>query len=49
MVQVLRETTRKAVLLDLLLVNREGLMDEVVIADSLDHSDHKIDQFKNLW
>lgn len=43
MVQVLQETTRKAALLDLLLVNIEGLMSEVVIADSLNHSDHQID------
>lgn len=41
MVQVLREPSRKDALLDLLLVNREGIMNEVVIVDSLGHSEHE--------
>lgn len=36
---VLRETTRKAALLDLLLVNREGVTSEVVIVDALGQSE----------
>ncbi|KAM9591477.1 uncharacterized protein ACIBXB_006274 [Morphnus guianensis] len=42
LVQVLRELTRKGALLDLLFVNREGLMGEVVIGGCLGHSDHEV-------
>ena len=46
LVQVLREPTRKGSLLDLLFVNKEGLMGEVVIGGCLDHSDHEIVEFQ---
>lgn len=42
LVQVLRELTRKGTLLVLFLVNREGLLGEVVISGHLGHSDHKV-------
>lgn len=43
------EVTRKDAFLDLFLVNREGLMSEVVIGDCLDHSNHKVIEFKICW
>ncbi|GAB0186493.1 hypothetical protein GRJ2_001114600 [Grus japonensis] len=46
LVQVLKEPTRKGALLDLLLVNREGLMGEVAIGGRLGHSDHEVVEFK---
>lgn len=49
MVMVLRELTRKDALLDLLIINREGLMDEVAVGGYL-HGliGHKVFQFKIL-
>ena len=44
--QVLREPTRKGALLDLVFVNREGLMGEVVIGGCLGHSDHEVVEFQ---
>ena len=46
LVQVLREMTRKGALLDLLFVNREGLMGQVVIGGCLGHSDHEVFDFQ---
>ncbi|GAB0205816.1 hypothetical protein GRJ2_003047200 [Grus japonensis] len=46
LVQLLKEPTRKGALLDLLLVNREGLMGEVAIGGRLGHSDHEVVEFK---
>ena len=45
LMQVLRELTRKGALLDLLFVNREGLMGKVVTGGCLGHSDHKVVEF----
>lgn len=42
LVQVLRESTRKGVLLDLILLNRESLMGEVVNSGHLGHSDQEV-------
>ena len=39
--QVLSEPTRKGALLDLLFVNREGLMGDVMVGGCLGHSDHE--------
>lgn len=49
LVMVLREPTRKDALLDLLIVNREGLVDEVAVEGYL-HGliDHNVFQFKIL-
>ncbi|GAB0204012.1 mitochondrial enolase superfamily member 1 [Grus japonensis] len=46
LVQVLKEPMRKGALLDLLLVNREGLVGEVAIGGRLGHSDHEVVEFK---
>ena len=46
LVQVLREPTRKGALLDLLLENREGLVEDVAIGGCLGHSDHGAVEFK---
>ena len=46
MSQVLGEPTRKDALLDLLFVNREGLVGDVVVGGCLGHSDHKMVEFK---
>ncbi|GAB0190604.1 hypothetical protein GRJ2_001525700 [Grus japonensis] len=46
LVQVLKEPMRKGALLDLLLVNREGLVGEVAIGGCLGHSDHEVVEFK---
>ncbi|GAB0203202.1 hypothetical protein GRJ2_002785800 [Grus japonensis] len=46
LVQLLKEPTRKGALLDLLLVNREGLVGEVAIGGRLGHSDHEVVEFK---
>ncbi|GAB0207049.1 ubiquitin-associated protein 1 [Grus japonensis] len=46
LVQLLKEPTRKGALLDLLLVNREGLVGEVAIGGCLGHSDHEVVEFK---
>ena len=45
-VQVLRELTRKGALLDLLFVNRKGLVGKVVIGGCLGHSDHDVVEFQ---
>lgn len=42
LVQVLKELTRKPAILDLLFVNREGLVDDVVIGGHLGYSDHEV-------
>ena len=44
--QVLSEPTRKDALLDLLFVNREGLVEDVMVGGCLGHSDHKMVEFK---
>lgn len=46
LVQVLTEPTRKGTLLDLLFVNRKGLVGKVVIAGCLGHSDYKVVEFQ---
>lgn len=46
LVRVLREPSRKGVLLGLLLVNREGLVSEVAIGGLLGHSDLEVVKFK---
>ena len=40
--QLVSEPTREGALLDLLFVNREGLVDDVVVGGQLRHSDHEI-------
>lgn len=42
LVQILKELTRKPAILDLLFVNREGLVDDVVIGGHLGYSDHEV-------
>ncbi|GAB0208399.1 mitochondrial enolase superfamily member 1 [Grus japonensis] len=44
--QVLSESTRKDALLDLLFVNREGLMGDVMVSDCLGHSAYEMVEFK---
>lgn len=44
--QVLREPTRKGVLLDLLLIKREGLMGEEAVGGCLGCSNHEVVEFK---
>ncbi|XP_040977464.1 uncharacterized protein LOC121232961 [Aquila chrysaetos chrysaetos] len=44
--QVLREPTRKDALLDLLFVNREGIVGDVLVGGCLGHSDHEMVEFK---
>ena len=44
--QVLSEPARKDALLDLLLVNREGLVGDVMVGGCLGHSDHEMVVFK---
>lgn len=44
--QVRREPTRKDALLDLLFVNREGLVGNVMVGGCLGHSDHESTEFK---
>lgn len=46
LVQVLKELTRKPAILDLLFVNREGLVDDVVIGGHLGYSDHEVVKLK---
>lgn len=46
LVQVLRDPIRKSVLLDLLFVNRQGLMDEEVIGGCLGHTDYDVAEFQ---
>ena len=47
-IQVVEESTRGAVLLDLVLTNRDGLVKEVKVGDSLGCSDHEMVEFKIL-
>ena len=42
------EQTREGALLDLLFVNREGLVDDVAVGGRLGHSDHEIIEFSIL-
>jgi len=44
--QVLSEPARKDVLLELLFVNREGLVGDVMVGGCLGHSDHEMIEFK---
>ncbi|KAK4827172.1 hypothetical protein QYF61_015134 [Mycteria americana] len=44
--QVLSEPTRKDALLDLLFVNREGLVGDVMVGGCLGHSDYEMVEFK---
>ena len=46
--QLVREPTREGALLDLLFVNREGLVDNVAAGGRLGHSDHEIIEFSIL-
>ena len=46
--QLVREPTREGALLDLLFVNREGLVDDVEVGGRLGHSDHEIVEFSIL-
>ena len=46
--QLVSEPTREGALLDLLFVNREGLVDEVAVGGRLGHSDHEIMEFSIL-
>jgi len=46
--QVLSEPTRKDALLDLLFVNREGLVRDVMVSGCLGHSDHDMIEFKTV-
>ena len=48
LMQLVREPTREGALLDLLFVNREGLLDDVVVGGRLGHSDHEIIEFSVL-
>ena len=46
--QVIQEPVRKGAMLSLVLTNKEGLMSNVKLADSLDCSDHEMVEFKIL-
>ena len=46
--QLVSEPTREGALLDLLFVNREGLMDDMEVGGQLGHSDHEIREFSIL-
>ena len=46
--QLVSEPTREGALLDLLFVNREGLVDDVAVGGRLGHSDHEIIEFSIL-
>ena len=48
LMQLVREPTREGALLDLLFVNREGLVDDVAVEGRLEHSDHEIIEFSIL-
>ena len=48
MTQLVSEPTREGALLDLLFVNREGLVDDVAVGGRLGHSDHEIIEFSIL-
>jgi len=43
--QLVREPTREGALLDLLFMNREGLVGDVMVGGHLGHSDHKMIDF----
>ena len=46
LVQVLKELTRKGAFLDMLLINREGLVGKIEIGGCLGHTDHETVKFK---
>ncbi|GAB0205364.1 hypothetical protein GRJ2_003002000 [Grus japonensis] len=46
--QVVEEPTRRGVLLDLVLTNKEGLVEDVKAGGSLGCSDHEMVEFRNL-
>ena len=46
--QLVSEPTREGALLDLLFVNREGLVDDVVVGGQQRHNDHEIIEFSIL-
>ena len=46
--QLVSEPTREGALLDLVFVNREGLVDDVAVGGRLGHSDHEIIEFSIL-
>ena len=48
LMQLVREPTREGAVLDALYVNREGLVDDVVVGGRLGHSDHEIIEFSIL-
>ncbi|KAJ7400195.1 hypothetical protein BTVI_107529 [Pitangus sulphuratus] len=48
LIQVVEEPTRKGVLLDLLLTNQEGLVEDVKVGGSLDCSDHEMVELRIL-
>ena len=46
--QLVTEPTREGALLDLLFMNREGLVDDLAVGGRLGHSDHEIIEFSVL-
>jgi len=46
--QVVEEPTRKGTLLDLVLTNKEGLVEDVKVRGRLGCSDHEMVEFRNL-
>ncbi|PKU29997.1 hypothetical protein llap_19699 [Limosa lapponica baueri] len=48
LIQLVREPTMEAALLDLLFVNREGLVGDVTVGDCLGHSDYEMIEFSVL-
>ena len=48
LMQLVSEPTREGALLDLLFVNREGLVDDVAVGGQLGPSDHEIIEFSIL-
>lgn len=48
LIQVVEEPTRKDLLFDLMLINKEGLVGNVKVGGSLVYSDHEIVEFSIL-
>jgi len=47
--QVEKEPTRRGAMLDLVLINKEGLAGDVKFKGSLGYGDHEMVEFKILW
>ena len=47
--QLVSEPPREGALLDLLLVNREGLMGDVMVGGCLGHNDHEMIRVFDSW